>query len=157
MTDVIARFFLLKSFIDFDAPFMQFTVSFFASILWFIGQYVFGDAEFGISMMLLIILDTIFGAWSSVKRGAFQVTIFFKAVIEKVILYALFISAFWIITNIKTGSGDNPMFWADWIGYSWIAGKELVSIVKHVNFIKPGWVPAFILEKLDAFEKKGKL
>ena len=148
---------VLSILIDIQNPFIQFAMSFFASVGWFFGRYVFGDAEFGISMAILIVIDTVLAGWVASKKGVFDLKIFFRGLMEKIILYALFVSAFWILTNIKTGSSDSPLFWADWIGYSWIAGKELVSIVKHVNFIRPGWVPKFITEKIDSFEKEGKL
>ena len=157
MLSIATKIFLLRTFVDYENPFIQFTVSFFMSIAYFVGRYVFGDFEFGISMIILVGIDTIFGAWSAKRRKDFDFKTFFDAVVQKVILYALFISAFWVLTNIKTNTGDSPLFWTDWIGYSWIAGKELVSIVKHVNFIKPGWVPKFILDKVDIFAQKAKM
>jgi len=144
-------------FIDQEAWLFQFTVSFFSAIGAFFTQHVFGDAQFGIAMLLLISIDTILGAWKYWKLNEFELKSFFTGTMEKVILYALFVSAFWIVTQIKTNTGDNPLFWADWIGYSWIAGKEIVSIVRNADVVKPGWVPSWIIEKINTLDQTGKI
>lgn len=126
------------------------------AVMTFISTYVFGDALFAMAIFMLICIDVILGTMNAIKTKQFRFGKLFNKTIEKTIIYGLFMSAIWIITHIKTGSGYSPGVWADWIGYSWLAGKEFASIIRNITALRPGFFPKTIMDKIDNFEKVGK-
>ena len=125
------------------------------AIMTFITTYIFGDYNFAIAMFSLICIDLVFATRVAIKQKKFSVKLLFGKTIDKTIAYALFMAAIWIITHIETGSGGNPGVWADWIGYMWLAGKEFVSIVRHITSLRPGFFPKPLIDKLESYEKTG--
>lgn len=146
---------LLAHIVDFSSV-GSFLTQLIIAAMTFISTYIFGDYNFAIAMFSLICIDLIVATRVAIKQKKFSVKSLFGKTIDKTIIYALFMAAIWIITHIETGSGGNPGVWADWIGYSWLAGKEFASIVRHIAELRPGFFPKALMDKLDSYEKIGK-
>lgn len=136
---------------------LQLIGSAFNAIILFIGTYVFGDSAFVIALSILLFWDVVTGAWLAKARGEFNFAKMFKRTIEKIVLYFIFMSAFWIAMNVEMHStGSKPLFWVDWIGYSWLAANEVSSIVKNIASLRPGFLPAWMVDRFKQFDKTGK-
>lgn len=146
---------VLSHIIDFSSV-TTFLTQLGIAIMTFVSTYIFGDYNFALAMFLLICIDLVLAVRVALKQKKFSLKALFSKTIDKTIIYALFMASIWIITHIKTGSGGSPGVWADWIGYSWLAGKEFVSILRHITSLRPGFFPKTLMDKLDTYENIGK-
>ena len=147
---------IVPTFLDISSTWStigQFAAGLLSAFFTFFSQYVFGDATFAIQLSLLVFFDLMLGIGVSVKLKRFNWEVLFKHLVTKVVVYFIFMSCFWIMTQIETNTGNNPLFWFDWVGYSVLSGREIVSIFKNGELLRPGTFPEWFIKNINLFDK----
>jgi hypothetical protein len=128
--------------------------SFLPSVIEFIQKYIFADVDIAIFIAILITLDTGLGVWKGLKYNRFS-SFRFNDVIEKVVLYGIFL----IFVHICTHFNEGKSWLSDWfdtVGYSIVIVREGISLIENIGAIRPNILPAWILKRLKDFDEKGK-
>lgn len=125
------------------------------SILAFVNRYLFSDWQFGAHLCVVIMIDTIFGVWVSLKNRQFGVVGFSKF-ITKVIIYWLFLCVVHSLTHFSVEGERNEIFrWFNLFAYSALIVKESASVMLHIEAIKPGQLPRWIITRFVDYNKTG--
>lgn len=118
-------------------------------------EYVFNDWQFIITVMILLVVDTITGVWKGYK--AKQLSSYkFRDVLKKAALYLMLI----VIANVVSrytvqGQANVLLQWVDNTVYALITITELLSILENMGALGVR-IPVWLLKRLRDFTETGK-
>lgn len=152
MTRVIQSFMIqIKSFLVLINESSIITIS----VLAFINQYLFSDWKFGVQLCVVVMIDTFFGIWVNLKKHRFSLAGFSKF-ITKVIIYWAFLCVVHSITHFAVEGERNAIFgWFSMFAYAALIVKEAVSTMLHIETIKPGSIPSWIIKRFVQYDETG--
>ena len=122
-------------------------------------KYLFSDWEYFGFLFSLIVLDTLF-AMLGVWRNQGWKALSFKASHNfaiKLFLYFGVLVLSHIFGNFTVHGKPNILFtWIDTFIFSYLIAKEGLSLAKNINAVMPGYVPQFVITRLNKFQKSGR-
>lgn len=124
----------------------------------FVGEYIFSDVKFLIGISLLFLFYTVSGSVKAWINDEFSLPLLIEKTIQKAVSYVLFIGGVSILIKLKV-DGES----ADWVQalddylYMGVACNLALNIIKNVNAINPGLVPAWISKLFREGAKTGKI
>lgn len=123
----------------------------------FIAKYLFSDKEFIISLAILIAVDTALAVLYHLMRKSISSEGFSKFFL-KIIIYGAFLIIIHTAINLRRedGSPIGLLSWLDYLGYTAIVVREIISIIEKANKLRPGLLPPWILKRFKDFDDTGK-
>lgn len=123
-------------------------------------KYVFNDWEFVGFLFVLIAADTFFATLKVIRTEGWRGLSFKESerFLIKCFLYFGVLVLAHVLGNFTIhGKPFRYYTWIDTFLYSYMVGKEALSVAKNINSVKPDWVPAWVIERLDKFQKSGQM
>ena len=119
-------------------------------------KYVYDDWEFLKFLLILMVMDTVFGFMKYWKLKRISSTAFGK-VLFKIIVYFSVLIVTHIITHFRVDGSPNSLFlWFDDFTCSALIVREAISILENLGVLYPNLLPSWLLTKLKEFDHKGK-
>jgi toxin secretion/phage lysis holin len=119
-------------------------------------KYIFQDWGFAKYLIVPIILDTILGARRAVKQKKFTWKRFDK-ILDKLVSYISILILVHVMTSFTVDDKTINVFnWMRVAVFSGLIAKEGYSIIKNIAAVDRGYVPSWLIKKLEDFDKTGK-
>jgi phage-related holin len=119
-------------------------------------KYIFQDWGFAGYLIVPIILDTIIGSYRAKKQGKFKWKEFDK-IVDKLITYMTILILVHVMTSFTVDDTTITVFhWMRVTVFSALMAKEGYSILKNLAALNKGYVPVWLLRKLQQVDKTGK-
>jgi hypothetical protein len=119
-------------------------------------KYIFQDWGFIAYLVVPIILDTLIGTYRAHKQGKFKWGNFGK-IIDKLITYTTILILVHVMTSFTIGDTTITVFkWMRVTVFSALMAKEGYSILRNLAAMNKGYVPYWLLKKMEQFDKTGK-
>ncbi|MEO6285835.1 MAG: phage holin family protein [Dyadobacter sp.] len=125
-------------------------------------RYIFKDWDFVGFLFALILFDTFFATLKVIRATGWRSLSFKEAekFLVKIFLYFGVLSLSHILGNftIHGKANDYSFFtWVDTFLYFYLITKEALSVARNINSNSPAYVPPFLIDRLNRFQKTGKL
>jgi phage-related holin len=123
-------------------------------------KYVFNDWQFFGFLFVLIVLDTILAMMKVVRAQGWRGLSFKEAngfLVKCFLYFSVLVMAHSMGNFTVHGEPFTAFTWVDYFLYSYMIAKEALSVAKNVNSIKPDWVPAWVIDRLNKFQSSGEL
>ncbi len=128
-----------------------------AGLLKWLEKYIFGDWEYMLFLLLLIVGDTLLGFYLAWRSHTIESRAWAK-IVEKLITYFSLLIVCHILADYTIDGQKFEYFaWAKHLGYSALIVRESISIIENAGKIRPNLLPTWILKRLQKFDKTGKL
>lgn len=125
-------------------------------IVHYIEKYLFADWQFAVSMVIMVLIDTMLGFVKHYKAKTVS-SKGFGDVFIKVLIYTSMLMVTHILSHFKIGGSSVNIFaWIDYLVYSGILLREAISIFENITAISPGIISSKILKRLKQFDAEGK-
>jgi len=119
-------------------------------------KYIFQDWGFVAYLIVPIMLDTLIGSYRAKKQGKFQWKKFDK-IVDKLITYITILILVHVMTSFTIEDTTITVFqWMRITVFSALMAKEGYSILKNLAAMNRGYVPYWLLKKLEQIDKTGK-
>lgn len=119
-------------------------------------KYIFQDWGFAGYLIVPIMLDTLIGSYRAKKQGKFQWKKFDK-IVDKLITYITILILVHVMTSFTIEDTTVTIFnWMRITVFSALMAKEGYSILKNLAAMNKGYVPYWLLKKLEQLDKTGK-
>jgi len=119
-------------------------------------KYIFQDWGFAAYLIVPIILDTLIGSYRAIKQGKFKWKEFDR-IIDKLITYITILILVHVMTSFTIDDTTITVFhWMRVTVFSALMAKEGYSILKNLAAMNKGYVPYWLLKKLEQLDKTGK-
>lgn len=126
-------------------------------VLALIEKYLWSDWEFIKFLAVVVLLDTLTGIIKHYKLKSISSNGFGRFFV-KVIVYFFFLVVVHNLTHYTTdGELDGIFGWLDSLAYAAVMCREAISIFENLGVIYPGIIPQWIMQRLKAFDKSGKM
>lgn len=120
-------------------------------------KYLWSDWEFIKFLAVIVLIDTVTGIIKHYRLKSISSNGFGRFFV-KVIVYFLFLVVVHNLTHYTTdGELDGLFGWLDSLAYAAVMCREAISIFENLGVIYPGIIPQWIMQRLKAFDKTGKL
>lgn len=123
-------------------------------------KYVFNDWQFVWFLFVLIAADTFFATLKVIRSEGWRALSFKESerFLIKCFLYFGVLVLAHVLGNFTIHGKTFTYFsWIDYFLYSYMIAKEGLSVAKNINGIKPDWVPAWVIDRLNKFQDSGQI
>lgn len=128
--------------------------AFFGSMLFFINKYLFNDWDYAIWLAILVGMDTFLGFGKNLIRGTLSLDKMNKFAI-KLICYLSVLVMIHVLMNFTVKGSKQVVFdWLSTVAYTVFLTREALSIILHIDDLRPGFLPPFLYKFLDKYNEK---
>jgi hypothetical protein len=119
------------------------------AILRFFEQYIFNDWDFLVSLVLIILFDTLFGVILSIKNKNFSAMYGISRIVIKLLYITLGVMLIGIISNIRIDGETSLLYeYVDAGLFSVLIGFESMSALKNLYNLNPPTIIKKPIEKI---------